>query len=269
MFSRPISRAMRTFFFIDMPSVATTRSNAIAASAICWMRWMWLAKQAVTIRRPACAWNRSNRTLPTDVSDREWPCWSALVESDSSSRTPSFWAMAPMTPRSVSRPSTGVRSSLKSPVCRIVPCGVWNAVANPWGTECVTGMNSQSNGPIIATFVVGDLDQLGAVEQAGLLDPVAGQAEGERRSVDREGQLAQQVRQPAVVVLVAVGDDAPLDAVGLLAQPGEVGQHEIDAEHVGVGEHQPAVEQHDPPGQFDRGAVPTDLTEPSEERDAD
>ncbi len=53
MFSSPISRARRTFFFIDMPMVATTRSKAMAASAICWTRWMWLAKQVVMIRRPS------------------------------------------------------------------------------------------------------------------------------------------------------------------------------------------------------------------------
>ena len=62
---------------------------------------------------------------------------------------PSVLAMAPMRARSVRRPSTGVRSSLKSPVWRITPCGVWNAVAMPWGTEWVTGMNSTSNGPIL------------------------------------------------------------------------------------------------------------------------
>jgi hypothetical protein len=28
------------------------------------------------------------------------------------------------------------------------PCGVWKAVAKPWGTEWVTGMNSTSKGPI-------------------------------------------------------------------------------------------------------------------------
>ena len=50
---------------------------------------------------------------------------------------------------SVVRPSTGVRSSFKSPECRITPCGVWNAVAKPCGTEWVTGMNSTSNGPIL------------------------------------------------------------------------------------------------------------------------
>ena len=58
-------------------------------------------------------------------------------------------AIAPMSDRSVLRPSTGVGSSLKSPLCMIVPAGVWYAVAKACGTECVTGMNSQSNGPII------------------------------------------------------------------------------------------------------------------------
>ncbi len=146
--SSPMSRANRTFFFIDMPSVATTRSWAMAASAICCTRWMWLAKQAVTMRRPACSANSDSSTLPTDFSERECPAASALVESESSSRMPSFSAMAPMTDSAVSRPSTGVRSSLKSPVCRMVPCSVWTAVAKPCGTEWVTGMNSQSKGPI-------------------------------------------------------------------------------------------------------------------------
>ena len=31
----------------------------------------------------------------------------------------------------------------------MTPWGVWKAVAKPWGTECVTGMNSTSKGPII------------------------------------------------------------------------------------------------------------------------
>ena len=146
--SRPISRAMRTFFFIDMPSVATVRSNEIGGVGD--------LLDAVDVAGEAGGDDAATRVgveqveqhLADRFSDREWPRASALVESDSSRRMPSFWAMAPMTPRSVSRPSTGVRSSLKSPVCRIVPCGVWNAVAKPCGTEWVTGMNSQSNGPI-------------------------------------------------------------------------------------------------------------------------
>ena len=64
---------------------------------------------------------------------------------------------------------------MKSPVCRIVPAGVKNAVANPCGTEWVTGTNSQSNGPDHAAFAVVHRDELGAVEHPGFLDAVAGQ----------------------------------------------------------------------------------------------
>ena len=103
----------------------------------------------------------------------------------------------------------------------------------------------------------------------GLLDAVAGQAERERRAVDREAELAQQERQAADVVLVAVGGDAAVDAVGVLAQVREVGQHEVDAEHVDVGEHQPAVEEHDAAVDLDARAVAPDLPEPAEERDRD
>ena len=148
MWSRPISRARATFFIIDRPRVAIVRPLATAASAICWTRWMWLAKQAVMMRLPVLAANSSRSTLPTLRSLTVWPGSSALVESASSSRMPDSLAMAPMRARSVTRPSTGVRSSLKSPECRITPWGVWKAVANPWGTEWVTGMNSQSNGPM-------------------------------------------------------------------------------------------------------------------------
>ena len=61
---------MRTFFFMLSPSVATTRPSAIAASAICWMRWRWLAKLAVMIRWPRCSANSARSTAPTLVSRR-------------------------------------------------------------------------------------------------------------------------------------------------------------------------------------------------------
>ena len=148
---------------------------------------------------------------------RAWPASSALVESESNSRMPGSLAIAPMRARSVSRPSTGVRSSLKSPEWRIVPCGVWKAVANPCGTECVTGMNSTSKGPMRRRSPSRDRHQLGAVDEAGLFDAVPRQAERERRAVDREAQLAKQEREPADMVLVTVGRDAAVDASGVLA----------------------------------------------------
>ena len=65
-----------------------------------------------------------------------------------SNRMPPLCANEPNRARSVRRPSTGVRSSLKSPECNTTPCAVCNAMACACGTECVTGMNSTSNGPM-------------------------------------------------------------------------------------------------------------------------
>ena len=67
---------------------------------------------------------------------------------------------------------------------------------------------------------------------------------GERAAVDGRSligpELAQDPRQRAEVVLVAVGHDDRLDVLDAIAQVGEVGQHEVDPEHVGGREAQPA-----------------------------
>ncbi len=83
-----MDRARATFLAIDRPTVAIVRPWAMAASAICWMRWMWLAKQVTMIRLSAWAPNRSRSTRPTTRSLEVCPSSSALVESDSSRRMP-------------------------------------------------------------------------------------------------------------------------------------------------------------------------------------
>ena len=120
-----------------------------------------------------------------------------------------------------------------------------------------------------AALAVAHGDQLGAVEKACLLDAMTREPERQRGPVDREAEIAQQERQSADVVFVPVGGDAPVDATGVLAQVREVRQHEVDAEHVDVGEHQPDVEQHDAAIHLDAGAVAPDLSEPAQERDDD
>ena len=130
-------------------------------------------------------------------------------------------------------------------------------------------MNSQSNGPIIAALAVVHGDQLGAPEHARFFDAVARQPERQRRAVDRERDVAQQEREPAGVVLVRVGEEHGLDPVGVLAQVGEVGEHEVDARHVGVGEHDPAVDDEDAAVDLEAEAVAPDLAQPAEEDDPD
>ena len=207
---------------------------------------------------------------PTVVSDGVNPGFSALVESESRSLTPPLrLAISPISARSVLRPSTGVRSSLKSPLCRIVPAGVWYAVANACGTECVTGMNSQSNGPIMrrspsCTGISSVRPSIPASSMRFRARP-----SDERRPVDRERDVTQQEGQPAGVVLVRVGEEHRLDPVGVLPEVREVGEDEVDARHVGLGEHDPAVDDQDAVVDLEAEAVAPDLTEPAEEDDLD
>ena len=157
---------------------------------------------------------------------------------------------------------------MKSPECRITPCGVWKAVAKPCGTEWVTGMNSTSKGPIWRRSPSVDLDEARPVGEARLFDPVPGQPEGEGRAVHGHRQVAQQEGQAAGVVLVAVGQDHRFDGVGPVAQVRQVREHEVDAGHVGLGEHDPAVEDDDAAVELDARAVAADLPEAAQEDDA-
>ena len=69
------------------------------------------------------------------------------------------------------------------------------------------------------------------------------------------------------MVLVPVRDHDALDLVRVVPQVGEVREDEVDAGHVGVGEHEPAVDDEDPAVDLEAEAVPADLTEPAQEDD--
>ena len=53
----------------------------------------------------------------------------------------------------------------------------------------------------------------GVARQPGLVDAVPGQADGQLGAVDGRVELAEQVGEPAGVVLVAVGEDDPVHPV--------------------------------------------------------
>jgi len=81
-------------------------------------------------------------------------------------------------------------------------------------------------------------------------------------------ELAQDERQRADVVLVAVGQDDRLDVLRAFAQVGEVGQHQIDADHVRRREAQARVHHHDAVVELDDGQVLADLPQTAERQDA-
>ena len=66
---------------------------------------------------------------------------------------------------------------------------------------------------------------------------------------------------------MAVGDHDRLDVVRALAQVGEVGQHEIDPQHVGGREPQPGVDDDDPALVLDDRHVLADLAQAAERQD--
>ena len=111
--------------------------------------------------------------------------------------------------RSVSRPSSGSWSILKSPVCRIVPAGVRTATASASGIEWLTAMNSRSKSPMPDPVAVGDHPLIG-VAQPVLAELLRQQGQGQLGADQRDVRpLPQQVRHRADVVLVSVGQHQP------------------------------------------------------------
>ena len=108
--------------------------------------------------------------------------------------------------------------------------------------------------------------------QLVLVELRARHGDGELAAVDDRHRLLAEVAQHpwerAEVVLVAVGDDDGLDVVDPFAQVSEVGQHEVDAHHVGGREAQPAVDDHDPVAVLDDRQVLADLADAPEREDA-
>ncbi|MNW53944.1 hypothetical protein D3C74_315250 [compost metagenome] len=90
--------------------------------------------------------NTLSRTGPISTSGVTKPGTSALVESTMNRSTP-FSPRRANARRSVTRPSSGSWSILKSPVCRTVPAPVVTATASASGIEWLTATNSQLNGP--------------------------------------------------------------------------------------------------------------------------
>ena len=69
------------------------------------------------------------------------------------------------------------------------------------------------------------------------------------------------------MIFVAMCRDTTDDPVGVLAQIGEIGEDEIDAQHVEIGEHQATVKKQDLPLDFNTRTVPANFTQTAEEGD--
>ena len=92
------------------------------------------------------------------------------------------------------------------------------------------------------------------VARADGLQPIAGvdavlfelrldERQRHRRAVDRAVEQRHHVRHGADVILVAVGEDQRLDLLAPRLDEGQVGDDQVDAELVGVGEHDAGVDE--------------------------
>ena len=71
------------------------------------------------------------------------------------------------------------------------------------------------------------------------------------------------------MVLVGMGDQERLDVGAALLEVGDVGDDEVDAEHLLVGEHEPAVDDDDVVAVLEDVHVLADLPHPAERDDAE
>ena len=103
-----------------------------------------------------------------------------------------------------------------------------------------------------------ELDLLGHLMLGELcLDDAAGQARG----IDRCIALAQDIRDCADVVLMAMRNDIAAQLVQVALEIGGVRDHQVNAQHIIVREGHAAVDDHDVVSVFDHGHVLADLIE--------
>ncbi len=190
------------------------------------------------------------------------PGESTLVLSTGSSRTPAS-PSARKRASSVGSPSSGVGSSLKSPVWTTSPAAVSDRerrrvddrVRHP------ERLHDEAADRDLAPDLRGQQAHL--VLERVLREPVAHQLQRVGRAPDGDVEVTQEERQPADVVLVAVRQH---DAAHLIAEREHVIEArvvDVDAE-VRARERHPAVDEQQPIRLLEREAVHPDLAEPSE-----
>ena len=102
-----------------------------------------------------------------------------------------------------------------------------------------------------------------------LLEPLAGEAEGEAAPVDGRRRGRERVGQRADVVLVAVREEDPAEPLRALGEVLEVGHDRVDPGHLGGREEHTGVEQQEVLLPLQHEGVEAELAEPAERDEAD
>ena len=219
---------------------------------------MTLPSRALMIRSNASA---------TIVSDGVWPGFSTRTQSQRSASTPR-------------RPRPASISRL---VGRAVDRGVVELEVGGVNDHSHWRVDHEANA-VRDTVVHAeglDLEHAGVDDLAGrhganvgaLGEPVLAhlrrdEPARQRRGVDREVEVADEVGKGADVVLVAVGDEHALDAVAVIAEVLDVRDDEIDSQHVVRWELEAEVDENDVVFALDDEAILADLANPAERQDA-
>ena len=114
----------------------------------------------------------------------------------------------------------------------------------PSTMEWHTRMNSNSKGPRTRGVPGTNLPQVGFLQQAVLPELFLEQGQGQGGAVHRHGDFLEQKGHRADVVLVAVGEDHGRHFVPALLEVGEIGDDDVDPQHLVFGEHEAGVHHH-------------------------
>ena len=112
-----------------------------------------------------------------------------------------------------------------------------------------------------------NLDQLGVIEHLVLFKLALDVGQGELRAVDGHVQLGENPRQAANVVLVSVREDDATDLLFVLDQIGDIGDDDVHAKKLDLGEHQAGVDDENVVFVADGEAVHAEFAQSAERND--
>src|SRR6266516_1944284 len=201
---KPSSRAVLKFCCRLRPTTATRRPNCAAIRTRCWMRWMFEAKLATTMRPGASVKMRSN--------------------------------------------------------------GSWRSRSEPDRDRVAHSHRLDAEGDQLHGVPHSNLAQVRLAQDAMLPKLRLDESQRQPRAEHGNVQLLQRKRQATDVVLMPVGEENPEDLAPAVEQIRDVGQDQVDAEHVLLREHQPGVHDQDSVLPLERPHVDADLAETAQRK---
>ena len=254
---------------IERPITQTWRPHPSEASITSCSRWMCEAND-VTITRPGASRTIRRSAAATTCSLSVTPSRSAFVESASSSARPASPSRANF--------ARSVRLAVDRRVVDLEIARVQERALigvqrdrDRVGDRVRDAHELGAERPDLHRLAARvDLDQLRVVAHAVLVELRLDQPERQPRAPHLgHADLAHQVRQRADVILVTVRQDDRAQRARRIAQVAEVGQHEVDAQHLVAREAEPGVDQDALAVLLDHGHVLADLAETAERDDPD